>query len=346
MTFVLSFYGDGPKWENLVYIPAYPSGCSYFRPFRYRDEWIEPALLGRLRASESALNNSDLFVCARFRPATDAATVLLPIRKAKLTRFRYSEGDHSIYFSLGQLVDLRGGKTLREGALEIPSTEQDRIGTSFFFETALTFDQALFASEENERGAWTALADRLARDETLPISSEVRRSVFLRIQWPVKGSKASKAKRLEHSYGEGPRFGFKIGEGGRYEFELAHRFPEFIGSDDRMPPFLLSIGKETDNLQVSPTDEEVSGNYQTHFFRVTGVSASKTAEQIILDPSTESLAIEGKDSSPIPRLKVPVRVPLEPVVPGEDQLGLVLCHARRTASKQLGDLHSRQECRT
>ena len=40
MTLVISFYADGPKWENLVYLPAFPSGCSYFRPFKYRDKWL------------------------------------------------------------------------------------------------------------------------------------------------------------------------------------------------------------------------------------------------------------------------------------------------------------------
>jgi hypothetical protein len=36
MSLFVTFYGDGPYWDNTVLLPAYPSGYSYFRPFRYR----------------------------------------------------------------------------------------------------------------------------------------------------------------------------------------------------------------------------------------------------------------------------------------------------------------------
>jgi hypothetical protein len=67
LTLVLSFYGDGPKWENFVYLPVSPSGCSYFRPFRYRDEWLETRLLDRLKDEWEDVAREELLVGARFK---------------------------------------------------------------------------------------------------------------------------------------------------------------------------------------------------------------------------------------------------------------------------------------
>jgi hypothetical protein len=40
----LCFFGDGRLWDNTPLVAAYPSGFSYFRPFRYRDAWIQDEL--------------------------------------------------------------------------------------------------------------------------------------------------------------------------------------------------------------------------------------------------------------------------------------------------------------
>lgn len=43
----LCFFGDGPHWDNTPLVPAYPSGYSYSRPFRYRDRWVHREVLER-----------------------------------------------------------------------------------------------------------------------------------------------------------------------------------------------------------------------------------------------------------------------------------------------------------
>jgi hypothetical protein len=311
-TLILSFYGDGPKWENFVHLPAYPSGCSYFRPFRYRNKWVQPPLLKVAKEERESLDGREVLLGARFQ-APDLRWSILPIRLGRLTRFRYSEEDHSIYFTVGHVFNHRSRDTLADCLLEIPEQERDGIGDSFLFDTSLTVPPEDFVDEEGERDAWVALVDRLARDASVTVTEEVRRAVFIRIQRPVKRKKAKKPRRVEKSPGEGPIFGFLLAEGNRYEFEFAHRLPALIDTDRRMSPFTLGIRGESPNLLVSPSGEEVSGNYQTHFFRVAGHIASDTAEDLVLDPEKDEVESLPEGSSPVPRLRLPVRVRWSPL---------------------------------
>ena len=305
MTLVLSFYGDGPKWENFVYPPASPSGCSYFRPFRYRDEWVETGLLDRLKDEWEDVAREELLVGARFK-SSPWEWSLLPVRKAEMTYFRFNEGEeHYIHFKVGSMFDFRERVDPQTLALSIPEDERERVGKAFFFESKLDLSAARFVDLESERAAWAGLADSLART-SLPVPSQVRNAVFLRVQWPLKGASRVTAKELERSEGEGPLHGFKLAEGATYEFEFAHRYPSYIGTDERMPPFRVDLAT-SDDVVVTPRDEEISGNYQTHFFRTSGGASQKLSSQLILDPPDEALP-NGEGQRPIPRIKVPIRV--------------------------------------
>ena len=305
MTLVISFYGDGPKWENLVYLPAFPSGCSYFRPFRYRDKWVEPSILALLRQDWKTVAKQDLLVAARFQAAPWSWS-LLPIRKATLTHFRYNEGEeHYIHFSLGPMFDFTERAELKSLLVEIPADEQATVGTAFMFESSLAIPGNRFVDPASERAAWAGLADSL-KTTALPIPAQVRDAVFVRAQWPVKGKKRVDATIVAKSEGEGPLHGFRLSEGAVYEFEFAHRYPAYIGTDQRMPPFRMNLTSSGD-MGTYPGDEEISGNYETHFFRASSPTSSKMSSELILDPEDDSLS--GTDGrAPIPRLKIPMRV--------------------------------------
>jgi hypothetical protein len=307
VTLVLSFYGDGPKWENFVYLPAYPSGCSYFRPFRYRDKWVEPALLARLRRDWKSVADQELVVAARFLTAPWTWSVL-PIRKARLTHFRFNEGEeHYIHFQLREMIDFRERPELQTLMQDIPEDEQTRVGQAFMFESSLSFPEEAFVPLDAERAAWAGLADALTKS-ALPIPAEVRNAVFIRVQWPVRKDERLDSEVIAMSGGEGPLHGFKLAEGAIYEFEFAHRYPSNIGTNNRMPPFRLDLAA-SDGLSTNPKDEEISGNYETHFFTASSPTSSKLPTQLVLDPEDDSLP-GSNGQSPIPRLKVPVRVGL------------------------------------
>jgi hypothetical protein len=310
MTRVLSFYGDGPKWENFVYLPAYPSGCSYFRPFRYRDKWVEAELLAKLRQNWQEVAKEELVLAARFQPAQPDPWnwSVLPIRKATLTHFRFNEGEeHYIYFSLGPMVDFRERPELQSLIQVIPKDERDRVGEAFFFESAISFPEEAFVARPAERAAWAGFADSLS-ETTLPIASEVRKAVFVRVQWPARKKETLDAEVIAKGGGQGPLHGFKLAEGAVYEFEFAHRYPAFIDTSDRMPPFRLNLDS-SDGLSTNPKDEEISGNYETHFLTASSSISSKLPTQLVLDPEVSSLP--GSDGgSLIPRVKLPVRVGL------------------------------------
>jgi hypothetical protein len=306
MALVLSFYGDGPKWENFLYLPAYPAGCSYFRPFRYRDKWVQAPLLDSLRTDRGLLNGRELIIAARFHTSPWEWS-LLPIRKGRLDHFSLHEGeDHDIYFSLGSMFDFAKDTPLEEMTARIDEPHRDSVGEAFLFEASLEGSLPTVVDRDGERAAWACLADSLCRT-TLPVRDEVRTALFVRIQRPTRGKKTLEPKKLEETQNAGDVYGFSLAEGARYEFTFAHRYPAFIDTDNRMSPVRMQYRVPAD-VEVTPTDEEVSGNYQTHLFRLAGERRADLSSHIVLDAGVESLPDDSGAMRPVPRLMLPIRI--------------------------------------
>jgi|SRR5215216_5694610 len=116
----LCFYGDQPYWDNLVLTSAYPTGFSYFRPFRYRDVWLDEATKNNFTSQNgsSSLTNAEATLCVRF--STREEWRLLPLRKVTITHTTFSAGTYQFYLRLGRFFDFDGVKQLSDACVEIP----------------------------------------------------------------------------------------------------------------------------------------------------------------------------------------------------------------------------------
>jgi hypothetical protein len=103
---MLCFNGDGPFRDNLVRTVAYPTGYSYFRPFRYRDVWLSADLLEQVgdQGRRVELQQREAILAARFI-ASGHEWKLVPIRAVRLTHIHHVPDNHLVYFVLGRFLD-------------------------------------------------------------------------------------------------------------------------------------------------------------------------------------------------------------------------------------------------
>src|SRR5690606_30187089 len=94
---IVSMLGDGPYWQSALEILTPPVGCSFYRPFSYRIDWVGNSVLDNLKEDEQL--ECDMAVLGmRFRSRDEAGelvepAVFIPLRQASATLIR--QGDVS-----------------------------------------------------------------------------------------------------------------------------------------------------------------------------------------------------------------------------------------------------------
>jgi hypothetical protein len=300
----LSFYGDGPYWDNTVMLPAYPIGYSYLRPFRYRDDWIESEVLTRAHQQPASFNGVRAILAMRFRDQ-NANDVAVPLREVRLSAVEREE-DNFVYFRLGRFVDLSQTAALTDLAVTIPDGADGGAGRPtphLFFEADVA--EPAFAPDTQQTQMWGKLTDLISSEGTLPIAVEAQRSVFFHIDTPVRGN-AAVVKELQTTFTQGGRFGAALPEASPYEVVLLHRIPHLIGTHGSIAPIGAAVGGV--NSEISPTRLQLSGNYHRHILTVTGKRAKDSADTIDVLPDVPSaMSAAGEEIHVLP-VSLPVRV--------------------------------------
>ncbi len=292
-TLVLSFYGDGPYWDNMVRVLAYPSECSYFRPFRYRDKWIEPSLLELLRSEEGRreLAGRETVLAARFQAPTHRS-LLLPIRKVTVTHVSFTPGNASVYFTLGPSCEVDTAVELAKQCLTFDAAHSPPDDRLFFWATPQVLPAFVDVSDEDE--AWVRWTEAIAADNDLPLSEEAKHAVFLRI-CRVRSKKIAPLEQVYRSWEEGPLSGFSLREGQVYELTYMHRVPCLINTGKSLPKALVLPTTATKNLEFAQPAQEIASNYQQHVCTFTAIAPSASWEEVVLTPNTEQVSVNGVD---------------------------------------------------
>lgn len=172
--FVISWFADGPKWENMLRIPFLSQGLSYSRPFRYRDEWISAEILSGLETSSTNVltrsKNERVLLCAKFQN-TDS---IILIREVMITQISELGGEYYIYFRAGRFVDYRGASSILQYSAQlfeaIPQQDRQKLFHPVQYDIqslALVPDYDL--SSEND--SWTKFVDLLCIPSGLPMGN-------------------------------------------------------------------------------------------------------------------------------------------------------------------------------
>ena len=181
----VSFFADGPRWDNFVLTLALPDGMSNIRPFRYGEHRLSQSVSLEIQsdAGVGRLKDMEAVLALRFgtNRTTDRSLVwsVVPLRGIKVTHVDVSEGNNSVYFRLGRLFDFRAVNRLEEAAVEIPSAEREGVGEKAILFTSQLSAPLPLSPSNHQRESSSALTSLIA-GTSLPIRDEARRAVYVR----------------------------------------------------------------------------------------------------------------------------------------------------------------------
>jgi hypothetical protein len=307
----LCFYANGPRADNLVRLPAFPSGCSYDRPFRYRDKWIDSTLLEDLRADSHKHDGADVVVGLRFigEKVSDA---LIPLRRGRLLATSLSPDQNQFYFRVDRLYQFANATDLGDAALQIPTTVAEaKRGLLFFDLEGLDVPDAL-DTDEQEDGSWTRLTELIGKSSSLPVHDDARRAVYLRLQRPRR-RRFAKPKKIHHSWTVGDIYGFRLPEQSPYEIAVLHRIPALIGTDTSLTerPELKFAG-ESAAISVAPSSSEISANYDKHVVAISGERKTGSWVELQIRPEPSKFTAGEQELVAYP-ISLPLRVRIAPL---------------------------------
>jgi hypothetical protein len=279
----LCFNGDGPYWDNVLLIPGYPSGYSYLRPFRYRDSWVQKHLLKEIqnKVAREKLVGTSVILSMRFR-LKQKKWSLIPIRKAIIRNIDPMPDNQSIYFSMGALYDFKKAKSLSDACINIKEKERDAVGEALFFTANLEIPLKECENDTTEDAAWVSLVNLIAGEKNLPIRKEAKRALFIRFRG-ISGKEPSKIGTIYKSWSSGEMHGTILSEGESYELTLYHRVPWLLDQNMSLEKSLIKYKVPSGNLELSISEEDLTGNYQKHIFNVAAIRPSGTWEEIIVE---------------------------------------------------------------
>ncbi|HKO60735.1 MAG TPA: hypothetical protein VJV03_06205 [Pyrinomonadaceae bacterium] len=171
-------YANGPYWRSAIEPLLYPSGCSFYRPFSYRREYLSDSLSAAFAtANERKRFLSDEDRCQGIFGLSFNSTEgkafyesFIPLRIVTLTDIQGTDEYH-LFFRLGPYVKLEETKKLRRLSLsglvdfDKPTTRLmiDISATGPLFKEATTLLKGNAPHSELPTGFW----DSLIKDESV-----------------------------------------------------------------------------------------------------------------------------------------------------------------------------------
>jgi hypothetical protein len=304
MTLFLTFYGEGPYWDNTVMLPAYPTGFSYARPFRYRDKWVEPSLLDRAINAPGSFVGQQAILAMRFRTG-GAETQFVPLRLVELTTVAREE-DNFVYFRLRQFVDFSTVTSLASAALPLPASantrSSGRTSRKLFFEGETS--TVSLASAERDAEMWGKLTELIAADRKLPVADEAKKAVFFHFHTPTRARPAPVCE-IASSWSAGTQYGASFPEVSSHELVLLHRIPHLLDTNGSIQP--LDVDIKTINFESAPSQVQLSANYGRSVITITGQRPSAKWEMLTIEPRAASTTSAAGETVNLVPLSIPLR---------------------------------------
>jgi hypothetical protein len=302
MSLFACFNADGPYWDNIVRTVAYPSGVSYFRPFRYRENWIQPSLLPIVTTPERhhELLGRPGYLAMSFSDPQHQR-LFIPFREIRITHINPAPDSYAVFFTLGSFLDMTSVESLADRA----ETKPDDIEADCLFFEAGVDVGADQVGEDDEDAAWIRFLEILPGSaQNLPIKESALRSQYLRVRRPTVSGKPLVPEVLYTSTNAGPSHGYVLNEGSRSEFAYLHRLPSLIGTELAAGRYHIRHLTESGNIELDRVQEEITGRYQPHFFTVTAKKPTGTYEELVLASDVKEIVAE--DDTTLLTLDVPI----------------------------------------
>lgn len=304
---VLCFFGDGPYWSDFLYLNAYPTGTSYLHPFRYNSDRVQQSIKDMLDTEPQRKNmiKRPVFIGSRF--VGDHSDKFLPIRMAEIT---YVDTDKTVYlfdFRLGHPFDYRSVRSLDEACLDLSGLNVSNDELAFEFPDIGLKIGAL--PDGDEPSVWRQYIYLLSSDQSLPIATNARKSLYFHISLPFQNGTKVPIKPVHKSANSADIYGTVLKEGQNSEFKLSYGAPYLDKTADTVEKYVVDFELPTDNINLSSKSEDLIGNYGTKLFLAATPAATGSYEKLLIKPQAESYLSQNNKVQILAReLPVPIRV--------------------------------------
>lgn len=299
----LCYFGDGPLWDNTVLVPAYPSGFSYPRPFRYRKKWVENELLEEM-TKQTNYKGEEAILCMRFISDT-FSNKIIPIRKILIHHIEFLTEPYSVYFTTEAMYSFDTIDNLSEACIELDELSNKKTGGALFFRLSINPPLVECRDQDSQVRAWTSLSDILANETLFPINENAKKAIFLHFV-PFINKKPAPILEIHKSFSAGSVYGMDLIEGKSYEMIFYHRIPHLISHNTSISNSSIHIKARAENLELSRPKEDFSANYDRHVIDATAVDPTAAWEEIILEPEATTKTQAGD-----PLNSISVRIPFK-----------------------------------
>ena len=319
-TLFLCFYGDGPYWKDLLYIPAYPAGFSYRKwAFRYDPrKWVSSEL--QAEAAQQKQKKVQIGGILGVRFSADRENLLLPLRKIEITWIDLAGGITQFYFRVQSLLDFTKFSSLEEACLTLPANElaapDGTVQKALAFHSDVKVDSLKWSTSEDEDSAWRKMLELVESNTTVPLKSDVKSATYFRFSNILNVTKGTTVQptELQQSSGTGPVYGASLKEGNQYQIKLSHgTLTERQDNSATAPVLPVKLELPTTSLQLTQPALEVLGWYQTTPIDFKALKANETFQDLLIKVSKKKTgqagtSAEAQDAEWDVYLPIPLKV--------------------------------------
>jgi hypothetical protein len=124
----------------------------------------------------------------------------------------------------------------------------------------------------------------------------------------MRGEKMVPIECLHNLQGQGPIYGAAFREGQTYEVTYSHRVPWLEGKNTTIAEIPLDYMLPTSSVELSSPTGTVIGNYQVTNLSLTGIRASSSWEEMVIQPKERILTAQNQDKINAFEMKIPFKV--------------------------------------
>jgi hypothetical protein len=285
--YILCTYANGPYWRSSLEPLLYPSGCSFYRPFSYRPEYLSDNLV-RIFSDRSetkhfladdALSNGVFGISFNSTEGKEFYETFIPLRFVELLDAQGVDEFH-LYFRLGDYIKLDDqGKFRRLMLNEFVNWATPKTKLMIDAPDGSNLDKELRKlrrSEFHRLDSPVGLWDRFIKDESLSDKAKKNFSgaTILRLLEISERGKVGRVapallkKKLsldeirENGYDARKVYGFDFTAGKTYEVQLAYHRLVPTGSEGEHLSAAYEFVTPTEDFDVSKRKLLITGNYR------------------------------------------------------------------------------------
>lgn len=313
--FLLCTNGDGKYFKSGLAPLLYPTGCSFYRPFSYQEQWIQTEFSRTLNQGYDENQLIDFyfsqgrnigFLGFRFT-APGYINKFIPLRRVELISVPVTDDKIHIEFKLGNFISLTPHHTLQ--VIDLDTTFNRVFPENILLAEVPKGKEGTFLNLPNQKEFPSGLWDSLASDAALPPTAQdnFKETTVIRLV-SISGSDEVSELTPQKLNDTSTVYGFELKRDQQYNFKLSYSRIYDPADANRSLVFDFLFTSSPQIYEVTRTRLEVTGNYRMETIGVTPLlgRADPTLIEWVGTKKTDIALLPGADDKVI-GIQIPVK---------------------------------------